>query len=229
VREITQKQTQNGYDVIVGDPSGNDTWRTLLAGWQQDPDGPMDEVLEDRMEGASLYAFIYAKPDRHGHLHDTVVFSTRDGAKARRRSTVPAPRTDRPLVLINDHPTKVDPLVAARVQKIIDQHQKRGWTVISPDESLEAQILAGMRGRHDPDALTLSPQVQRLLAERLYGGVLWVGVKPGDTSPAERLHTMRLLIDAEIEAETEGDTGAPLADDWDVAPEGESATVNSSG
>jgi serine/threonine protein kinase len=216
IQQIVNKRSQEQYDVIVSSHEGHEDWRTLLAGWRQDPSGPIDALLEDRMEAESLYAFIYARPDEHGHISETVIFSTREGAEARRRPVAPAPDVDLPLVLINDHPTKVDPLVAARVQQILDRWRVRGWTIIPPDESLEALVLAGMRGRHDPESLNLSPQVQRLLVERDFGGVFWIGAKPGDAAPLDRLHVMPLFVQEDT---------VPFPDDWDTPPDVDLETI----
>ncbi|MHC4413938.1 MAG: serine/threonine protein kinase [Planctomycetota bacterium] len=103
------------------------------------------------------------------------------------------------LLLVNDHPAAANPLVAARVEKIVQDHRDRGWIVVIDDQDAEVAVRKYLpTGSGEVDE-PLPPLLHKTFIEHELGGVLQITTTPGEGEPHERF-TARVILQSATEA-----------------------------
>jgi hypothetical protein len=193
--EFVEKYRRSGYDVVadLDLPEIDDTFEA----WLDDPQGPADEELEDLLEDHDFYGLLHVRTNPgHGpaskRAEASIVRSTRDGAKERRRLRSDAfVDSSLPLLLLNDHPAKSDPTVIARIDEIRELCRDRGWILIEDDETEVAVRRAWPASPFLPDQAP-PPMLARAMADHELAGILLIEADPGEGPVADRI-TMRLI------------------------------------
>jgi serine/threonine protein kinase len=115
--------------------------------------------------------------------------------------------TDLPLLLVNDHPAKINPKVEENINEMVDAYVQRGWE-ISVNEDAEVQIRRELPiGAYDTKII-MSNKLQAILKEFGLAGVLWITSRPGEGETHERIAD-HLLLSHEVVEAANGDW-----DDW---------------
>jgi serine/threonine protein kinase len=220
VANIAEEYRDDGYRVIDDHEAISDRLGDVLASWIEDQDEESDEALEDLLEEYDLYGVVYVhetsrRGAAHRRLDHRLIYSTRPGAEARRFG-VPAPvppvvetavavagslpngqatpPTERglELLLVNDHPAKLDPAVERHVAEIVRRYTKAGWTVKIEDDAevaVRSVLPLGALGSVD----SVSPKLAQTLEDQRLAGILLVTSKPGSAPLAERIATVELI------------------------------------
>jgi serine/threonine protein kinase len=227
IDEIVASYEKKGYEVVI-DAVTSDEIRDAYLDWLETDTGDdyahhmADDHLEDLLEKFSLYGVLSVSeqswpgaPD--WSLDPNLVWSTRPGAKQRRFAEAPAPAPELPYLLVNDHPTKHDPVVEERIEKLLDRYEALGWTVIVDDEAEVAVRQAMPPGPIESFGPIEVPEAfHRVLDRKQLGGVLYVHTHPGSAPAAERI----VLTELDADGEQESDTGVEI-------PEGTFETTSS--
>jgi hypothetical protein len=206
VNKIIKQYKDEGYDVIVDAPDVASVVPALQR-WRKYNDRDSDQILEDFMAKANAYAIVHVpvvtgkKSGRQSVQDSLLVRSSADGAENRRRpgsmlGDLP-PTPTQPYLLINDHPAKADPKVEEKVHQWIKAYMDRGWMVMTNDEAEVAVRRVLPAGPIDPQH-PLSSQVDVILAEHGFAGILHVDAADGDGPPADRVRLMRIDGDQSI-------------------------------
>jgi len=221
------------YNIVVEHPETEELYRELVAQWHKDgkvQGTPTDAMLEDMMAHDNLYGVLYVTQRRDGRLDGNVINSTNPAAAQRRRDpaaiappATPEPppavagavshaSTDKPILLVNDHPAKADPRVAERIASIVRMYEARGWTIVT-DVDREVTIRKDLPiGPVDTES-TAFERLNAALTQFALGGVLRIGAAPGDGDVAERIQET-LIMARDVAA---GADAAAPDDQWDAA------------
>jgi serine/threonine protein kinase len=184
---------RNGYDVVLSADVTSTEVPSLIEEWRRTHSDAADRALEDALERNDFFGFVHVVPGQDGEPYGSLIWAERDGAGERRFIAGP-PATPRPILLVNDHPTKHDPAVARIVNRAVDQYRLRGWDVIENGE-LEAKALVLLPTGPVPAGAAPSPRLSGLLSESGLGGLLYVHAEPGDGPPADRVSMDVLAVE----------------------------------
>jgi hypothetical protein len=192
--------------------------RDAMERWRVDQNEDDDEILEDSMETWGLYGLVYVQAKYEGdgelvHLDDSLVYSTRDGAKERDLvGFSAAARNDLPYLLINDHPAKHDPDVEQRIDTLIRQYASQGYDIIT-NEAFDAEVRKVLpTGIVDMSIYDAMPdRLHVVLNHNDLGGVFFIFSPPGE-GPAEDRVSLRIIDAKALDLEV-GDIEIPRLDD----------------
>jgi hypothetical protein len=210
IKRLVGGSDLEGRGVVWIDTETNQTLAGLLreAGGECAPD-----ALADHLRALSGSGALWVKMDRNAvKAHSTVLLPppppvppvpavlaagvVADGV------IVEAP-SDRPLLLVNDHPVKAHPQVERAVEDLVARYREHRWNVVVDDDA-EAQVrLVLPAGPIDP-AIPLPPQLQAVLASLELAGVLKIDAAPGEGPAHERMRWTR--VDA---VAADADAGGP--------------------
>jgi hypothetical protein len=203
VQQVMESYMHDGYQVVL--PDEELVYRnlaTLLQSWTGE-DCPVDEALEDVLEAQDLYGVVrvnvVADPSDHRpRVYHQLLRSTRAGASERRARAVQVAvaASDRPFLILNDHPARGNPLVDLRVGQIVEAYRGRAWSIVV-DEDLETKVRQVMPpGSFDP-ATEMPARLRRVLEEHGLGGILRIESLPGEGAPHDRVTVRQIDIEAE--------------------------------
>ncbi len=163
---------------------------------------PIDKTLENALEHHNYYGILYITDDEDGDARSQFVYSTREGAERRRHTTA----SNRPkiaagqtlqLLLLNDHPAKMNIDIAQRVNDIIAVYEQNGFAV-RVDDDVEASVRAAGLPLGPLDEMRTPPvRVERLLIDHGYAGILRMTADESD----ESVKASDVFIDSAFEAE----------------------------
>ncbi|MCI0365471.1 MAG: hypothetical protein L0219_16535 [Phycisphaerales bacterium] len=208
------EQRRRGYDVVAQHDLDHTKLVALVRKWSQDKDKDADAAIEDLLANQNAYGVLYVRPieGRNRMIKDvesTIIHSEKPGAAQRRRPAAPAvpPAPAQPYLLINDHPTKADADVAARIEQILKSYRSAGWT-IQTDDDAEVQVRKYLpTGPVDPK-IPLSPLFHSTLANAKFGGVFRIDAKPGDAPAHQRVYETLIEVDPSAECLLEGESSS---------------------
>jgi hypothetical protein len=224
LEELIAKHEQDGYDVIVDHELVDGGMRDLIEQWNETHDPAVDEQLEDALEDHDLYGILHVTEQLGGgpvkeRIAGKIVWSTRPGAELRRYAHAPPVLTDRPLILLNDHPTWHNPEIKQAVDRQVRKLERAGHTVVIDDEREVLVRKAMPSGPYDPDQ-PLPEMLARVLDDAALGGVVWVYAEPGESDPAERLAIRVITPPARVLDQDDAEaTEVPLAIPAPAQPE----------
>jgi serine/threonine protein kinase len=188
-----------GYNVLADIGPDPNELRLMIANWRAQPTEVSAE-LEDIMAEHDLYGFliIRAETDNRGeidHLRSSILESRHPQAKQRRWPHFSAGQIaaapERPYLLINDHPARLDSRVVDCLKHQLRAYESRGWTIITDDEAEVAvrKVMPAGGLQHTP---ALPERLRAVLAERELGGILYVYAPAGDAPPHERVTVLQV-------------------------------------
>ena len=184
MQAIADEHRAEGYDVVVSDSIRDEGADELLRDWLESKSAETDEALEDLLERYDLYGILHVSDTYDSWLvRGSVIWSQRSGAENRRFAV--APMASLPYLLVNDHPTKHDPEVAAEIDRSIIRYQVRGLPVVVDSEfeaSVRAEMPTGPIGVDTP----MPDRIHILLARRGLGGIVYVVRGEGEERVAVR-------------------------------------------
>jgi serine/threonine protein kinase len=98
-----------------------------------------------------------------------------------------------PLIVINDHPAKTNPVVMGRIEKFLADRED-GWEFLSDDLDAEARVRSMLPtgDLKDFSKLAVGP-LNELLQELNVFGVLHLSAGPGDAPPQDRLRAAFIM------------------------------------
>ncbi len=83
------------------------------------------------------------------------------------------------LLLVNDHPAAADPLVQAKVNRIVQEHQDQGWVVLIDNQDAEVAVRKSLpAGMVDPGK-PMPPLLLKTLLRYKLAGILRISSSPG--------------------------------------------------
>ena len=113
--------------------------------------------------------------------------------------------TSLPVLLVNDHPAKINPKVEANINEMVEAYVLRGWD-ITVNEDAEVKVRRELPiGAYDTN-FTMNDKLQTILDEFGLAGILWITSRPGEGKSHERIANQLLLSTSVEEA---------VSDDWD--------------
>lgn len=204
---IVDRYHSRGYHIATVSESIEEELRTLVPDWRENPDGLADTAIEDILADLQAYGVLYVDAEgnsRNGlRLSETLIYSTRDGAKDRRwpSAEVNFPAPEQPYLLVNDHPARNDARVQERVERQLAAYQAAGYVIA---EDIEAEAAARTylpAGTPLSQDIPLSPTLSNMLREHEFHGIAYVYAPTGDGAPHERVRVEVLSAQPDVEVD----------------------------
>ncbi|MCZ6834144.1 MAG: hypothetical protein O7G85_00065, partial [Planctomycetota bacterium] len=204
------EQYSHEYSLVVEELDVEQKYQDLVQKWyKRGQKGKTDRQLERWMKKDDLFGILHIEQDKHGRLTGMVLKSTASGADHRTRESnidtllppiTPMPgllmddaithaNTDKSILLVNDHPAKIDSRVERQIEAIIQAYREKGWNIVLQDE---AEVVVRKElpiGPFRPETSSYE-KLFSLMNELELGGILHVFAGPGTGEPHERVeHT----------------------------------------
>lgn len=194
IDKIKDDWRNNGYDVVADDPEAQNVVAGLYEQWLEDPDGPVDEQLEDALERFNYYGILHIRLlNRSGAPHNRIigshVYSTRDGAEGRRRTPT------LPLLMINDHPDANVDDIADWIDDRIDERRDVGFEIVTRDVLAEATLQPYLELWKQEGADAVGDDLTSELIDLGYGGVLLMTEGQAYGPAKLRVNEMQFIAD----------------------------------
>jgi hypothetical protein len=212
IKQLMTTYRNDGVELLLpSSDDAHDRYAALVRDWQDTgAGGPTADAMGSLFAELDLEGLLYVTPE----LDDTGELALREtyieAKDADAVATVAdiesllaalrGPQTS--LLLINDHPARLDPLVKARIDRIVAEHEQSGAKVIVDDEA-EASIrpLLPTWPADDGD-VKLPLRFDHVISELEFDGVLWISASRGEGAAHDRVVVKRIDADAAATAET---------------------------
>ena len=226
IKRIAEDYRRRGYEIREESSEAISAQFPSYAEWKSNPT-KAEESFENYLDSHNAWGLVrvtvdHSRNSRRPHITSNFITSTRPITELRQRieaEKIP-PAPPHPYLVVNDHPTKMDPPVSAEIMKRLSQYRAHGWKLVEYVDDVEASVRKVMPiGPIEPDQ-AYSPELHAVLAEHELGGVLRIDGKVGPepvfqrvkVSRIDRDYSLKFLPDAPSTADIETPEPPQVAD-----------------